>query len=183
MTPCHVRAGPSFVEEHQPVGIEVELALEPVQPAVQDVGTVLLSGARGPFSTRDAVTIKEPPQRADPNRHGAPPQDFQQFLERHVERFGDHRPDEQTTRLDPCRMAICCRVAAGPRASKRYPQQIALDTMTPNRATAARYGTTCRCLLPPTHAYANPMTRLDPSRADCLICKHDESENKPLGNL
>ena len=73
MTPCHVRAGPSFVEEHQPVGIEVELALEPVQPAVQDVGTVLLSGARGPFSTRDAVTIKEPPQRADPNRHGAPP--------------------------------------------------------------------------------------------------------------
>ena len=45
----HVRRRPGLVDEHQPIRIEVELSLEPVPAAVQDVGTVLLAGVRGLF--------------------------------------------------------------------------------------------------------------------------------------
>ena len=38
----HVGGGPGFVDEHQALGIEVELALEPGLARVQDVGAVLL---------------------------------------------------------------------------------------------------------------------------------------------
>ena len=38
----HVGRGPRFVDEHEPFGIEVELAIEPVMPLAQDVGAVLL---------------------------------------------------------------------------------------------------------------------------------------------
>ena len=38
----HVGRCPGLVDEHQPLGIEVELAVEPCLPLAQDVGTVLL---------------------------------------------------------------------------------------------------------------------------------------------
>jgi hypothetical protein len=42
MAAGHVCRGPGFVNEHEPFGIEVELAIEPVVPLAQDVGPVLL---------------------------------------------------------------------------------------------------------------------------------------------
>ncbi|MDR6115060.1 MULTISPECIES: hypothetical protein [unclassified Sphingomonas] len=44
----------------------IELAIEPLFPALQDIGAVLLSGVRG-FFARDPMPDEEPPQRADPN--------------------------------------------------------------------------------------------------------------------
>ena len=41
--------GPGLVDEHQPVRIEIELALEPVLAPLQDVGAVLLGGVRRLF--------------------------------------------------------------------------------------------------------------------------------------
>jgi len=42
MAAGHVGRSPGFVDEHEPLGIEVELAIEPVMPLTQDVGAVLL---------------------------------------------------------------------------------------------------------------------------------------------
>jgi hypothetical protein len=51
MAARHVGRRPGFVDEHQPVGVEVEvdLVLEPVPATAQDVGPVLLGGVRGLF--------------------------------------------------------------------------------------------------------------------------------------
>jgi len=49
MAARHVGGRPGFVDEHQLLGIEVELAVEPVLALLQDVGTVLLGGVRGLF--------------------------------------------------------------------------------------------------------------------------------------
>ena len=42
MAPRHVGAGPGLVDEHQPLGIEVELAVEPLLAPLQGVGAILL---------------------------------------------------------------------------------------------------------------------------------------------
>ena len=42
MAAGHIGCGPGFVDEHEPVGIEVKLAIEPFMPLAQDVGAVLL---------------------------------------------------------------------------------------------------------------------------------------------
>ena len=44
-----LRRGPGLVDEDEPLGIEVELALEPVLAPLQDVGAILLAGVRGLF--------------------------------------------------------------------------------------------------------------------------------------
>ncbi len=45
----HVGLDPGLVDEDQPVGIEIELILEPLLAPDQNVGTVLFSGVRGLF--------------------------------------------------------------------------------------------------------------------------------------
>ena len=56
MAAGHVGRGPGFVDKHEPLGVEVELAIEPVMPLAQDVGPVLfdrmpsLYGMARPFS-------------------------------------------------------------------------------------------------------------------------------------
>ena len=42
MAAGHVGRGPGLVDEDQALGIEIELAVEPVVPLLQDVGAVLL---------------------------------------------------------------------------------------------------------------------------------------------
>jgi hypothetical protein len=49
MQPRHLGAGSGFVDEHQPFGIKVGLAFEPVQPLLQDLGIVLFEGVRRLF--------------------------------------------------------------------------------------------------------------------------------------
>jgi len=52
----HVGGGPCLVDEDEAVGIEIELALEPILAALQDIRAVLLARVRGLFfaSSRDA---------------------------------------------------------------------------------------------------------------------------------
>jgi len=49
MTAGHVGGCPGFVDEDQPVGIEIELALEPFLAALQDLGAILLARVTGLF--------------------------------------------------------------------------------------------------------------------------------------
>ena len=49
MAAGHVGRGPGLVDEHEPLGIEIELAIEPVVPLLQDVGPVLLDCMASPF--------------------------------------------------------------------------------------------------------------------------------------
>ena len=49
MAPCHVGGGPGLVDEDQLVGVEIELAVEPLLAALQDVGTILLRCMAGLF--------------------------------------------------------------------------------------------------------------------------------------
>ncbi len=45
----HVGLGPCLIDEDQAVGVQVELAIEPSLPALQDVGPLLLGGVRRLF--------------------------------------------------------------------------------------------------------------------------------------
>jgi hypothetical protein len=45
----HVGLRPGLVDEHQALGVEVGLGIEPGLPPRQDVGTILLAGVRGLF--------------------------------------------------------------------------------------------------------------------------------------
>ena len=49
VTPGHVGGSPGLVDEDQPLGIEVEPALEPGFARLQDVGAILLLGVGGLF--------------------------------------------------------------------------------------------------------------------------------------
>ena len=49
MAPCHVGGRPGLVDEDQLVGVEIELAVEPLLATEQDVGTILLRRVAGLF--------------------------------------------------------------------------------------------------------------------------------------
>jgi hypothetical protein len=49
VTSRHVGGGPSFVDEDEAVQVEIELALEPVLAALQDIRVLLLARMRGLF--------------------------------------------------------------------------------------------------------------------------------------
>lgn len=49
MTTGHVGGCPGFVDEDEPVGIEIELGCEPVPAPLQDVGPILLGRVCGLF--------------------------------------------------------------------------------------------------------------------------------------
>lgn len=49
MAARHLGRCPGLVHEHEPLGVEVELTIEPGLAAAQDVGPVLLAGMSGLF--------------------------------------------------------------------------------------------------------------------------------------
>jgi len=49
ITPGHVGRGPSLVDEHEPLGIEIQLALKPGLASLADIRPVLLGRVRGLF--------------------------------------------------------------------------------------------------------------------------------------
>ena len=49
MAAGHVRRGPGLIDEDQPLGVEVELPLEPFRATLHDVGAVLFGSVRGLF--------------------------------------------------------------------------------------------------------------------------------------
>jgi hypothetical protein len=42
MAAGHVGGGPGFIDEHEALRVQIDLAIEPVVPLLQDVGAVLL---------------------------------------------------------------------------------------------------------------------------------------------
>ena len=106
MASCHVGRCPRFVDEHQPLGIEVEPTIEPRLPAFQDVGAVLLGGMRRVFFARDPVPVEEPPRRADPNRRAAFGQQPLPLDQRDVILRLNRGEDEGCVRVDPGRTTI-----------------------------------------------------------------------------
>ncbi|RYC30477.1 hypothetical protein D3273_18230 [Lichenibacterium minor] len=58
----------SLVQEHDPLGIQVELTLESVLARLHHVGTTSLSGVRIPLSTADALAQEEAVQSAGADR-------------------------------------------------------------------------------------------------------------------
>ena len=59
----HVGLGPGLVDEHQALGLQVDLAVEPLLASGQDVRSVLFRRVGGLFFTRDTVAGKEPLDR------------------------------------------------------------------------------------------------------------------------
>ncbi len=49
MAAGHVRGGPRLIDEHEPFGFQVELAVKPVPTLAQDIGAVLLDRVPGLF--------------------------------------------------------------------------------------------------------------------------------------
>ncbi len=49
MAPRHLGRGPGLVDEHQPLGLQIRLDLEPILPTMQNVRALLLAGVRGFF--------------------------------------------------------------------------------------------------------------------------------------
>ena len=49
MGASHVGLGPGLVDEHQPLGIQIKLIVEPGAPPAYDVGPVLFDGVGGLF--------------------------------------------------------------------------------------------------------------------------------------
>jgi hypothetical protein len=49
VTPGHVGRGPGLVDEDEPRGVEIQLALEPRLAPLPDIGPVLLGGMRRLF--------------------------------------------------------------------------------------------------------------------------------------
>ena len=50
VTPGHLgRSAGLYVNEHQPLGLQIGLGVEPGLPAAQDVSSLLLAGVRGFF--------------------------------------------------------------------------------------------------------------------------------------
>ncbi len=49
MAPGHLGRSAGLVNEHQPLGLQIGLGVEPGLPAAQDVSSLLLAGVRGFF--------------------------------------------------------------------------------------------------------------------------------------
>ncbi len=49
IAPCHLGRGTGFIDEHQPLGLQVALGLEPLPQAAQNIRALLFAGVRGFF--------------------------------------------------------------------------------------------------------------------------------------
>ena len=49
MAAGHVGRGPCFVDEDETFGFQIDLAVEPIVPLLQDIGPILLGCMRGLF--------------------------------------------------------------------------------------------------------------------------------------
>ena len=142
MTARHVGRGPGLVDEDEALGIEVELAVEPLLPPLQDVGAVLFARVRGLFlrviacrsKNRQSVPkpkaqplrFKRGPELAERDRHGWP--QHHPGSSRHVRLDAD--AERRSPPSGPGRASPCSR------SSLR--QRLTLAALTPNRSAASR---------------------------------------------
>jgi hypothetical protein len=132
---------PGLVEEDEPLGIEIELALEPGEPLREDVGAILLGRMRGLFfsvirwrwKNRQIVPMPNPaPSAASAAWTSASVMSGVASISLRI--IGAQASIRADRRSPPC-----CRGRASPCRRRRAFQRIALDTLTPKRAAAARH--------------------------------------------
>lgn len=98
--PRHAGGRSGLVDEHQAVGIKVELALEPGPVPAQDVGPVFLGRVEGLFFARNLVTVEEAPDGRHAHRRAASRQRLADLVERQVGLFLHQRQQEDPVRID-----------------------------------------------------------------------------------
>jgi hypothetical protein len=136
---CHLGRQTGLIDEDETGGIEVELAVEPGLPALQDVGTLLLQCVCGlflndqPRPRSQSLNVLRPMRmdRSDRSRSTI----SSSVMSRHssiIPTMKSAWPSSRDPRRRPCGLG-----AVSP--SRALPiQRIALDTPTPNRAAAWR---------------------------------------------
>ncbi len=123
VAPRHVRGRPAFVDEHEFLGVEIGLRLEPGAALPQDVCAVLLNRMPGLFS-RHAVALEKARQRGGRHGDAAPGQTAAQLLEALVALLLERGHDVCMPRLDPPRAhvaALRLRLEAPRRLPLRVP--------------------------------------------------------------
>lgn len=129
VTARHVGGGPCLVDEDEPRGIEVELAVEPCLPTPQDVGSVLLARMRSRFFARDRMPLEEALDRAEAEGVPLVGENVAKFLDRHIGRRAEHSQDQILAGLDP---------AGAPIAAERLRPGVALRLLAPPPSADAR---------------------------------------------
>jgi hypothetical protein len=145
MAARHVRRGPSLVDEDQSVGVEVELALEPVPAAGEDVRPVLFGGVRGlflrvmPCRSKNRHKVPIPTATPCPRSISSSSSSVMSGLSAIADRISAPCASIRADRRSP----PCIRGAADPRCTKRCRQRIALDTKS-RRRPARQAALDCR---------------------------------------
>ena len=106
IAPGHLGRGAGLIDEHQALGIEIGLRLEPGLPAAGDVRPLLLAGVCG-FFERHPVALEEAPHRA---LRDLEPVDMLQvpgdLRKRHIKPLIDQGQDLLPVGLDPLRAIV-----------------------------------------------------------------------------
>jgi len=140
IAPGHVGGSPSLIDEHEPLGIEIELALEPRLASLADVRPVLLGGMRRLFlrviwcrrqKRQSALTLTCAPFSAKcAFNSGKVMSGTSASAARIRSAWASVRRE---SRSPPCGLG-----RASPPARRIPCQRMALDALTPNRAAAWR---------------------------------------------
>lgn len=69
--PRHLCGCCGLIDENQPLGVEIELAIEPASAAAQDIGALLFGGVRRLLLKRDAAPVEVQPDRGRRCPHAA----------------------------------------------------------------------------------------------------------------
>jgi hypothetical protein len=150
MVAGHVGGSQGFIDEHEPFGIEIELAIEPVLPLAQDVGAVLLDRMASLFyaSCRDE-------RRSGEARRNVQAELYQRrakFFKRDVLARLPHRKDLRPSLLDPMRAHVAA-LRLGSKAAGRAPLRKPADRRRwryaePGRCRSATHPVIDRCQKP-----------------------------------
>ena len=179
----HVGRGPGFVDEHEPLGIEVELAVEPVVPLPQDVGAVLLERHGQSFFARHAVTNEEAVKPGHRDVQAEFDQRQAQFFKRDVLARLPHGEDLRSPFLDPPRAHVATlRLGAQSCRSRAAAQASGSPSRARRRTGSLPHGNSSRLRSPPQAAGANPSIEVGPSMPASCTSTDSESEITPGGN-
>lgn len=102
----HVGLRPRLINEHQPLGIEVDLPIEPGPSPPQDVRSVLFARVTCLFFARDPMAREEPLDRTIAEPVALPGECPAQFLDRDVRCLLDDRQDQCSLRFNSARAAV-----------------------------------------------------------------------------
>ena len=139
VTPFHVGGGCRLVDEHEPVGIKLELAVEPGLPPFPHVGAVLLTRVNSPFLR---VMLWRAKKRCSPLVLVATP--CSRSMSRNSRRYACGRAS-QVARIRAAGASIPCEfrsppiglAVTSPSCRKRAYQRMAVASPTPKRSAAS----------------------------------------------